>query len=365
MANRLERKNVRLQNDLFLRACRREPVERTPIWMMRQAGRYLPSYQALRRRHSFRELCETPSAAAEAALQPVEELEFDAAILFSDIMVPVQAMGLEVEFDPGPKLARPVRTAADAARLRVPDPAKTMPVVAEAIAETNRRLAGRVPLIGFAGAPFTLAAYVVEGGGSKSWSHLLGMMHGDPETLLALQSLLADTVIAYLEMQIAAGAHAVQLFDSWAGLLSDESYRRFELPFVKRIASAIEKRRVPFILYANGGAHLLAAMKESGATVLSVDWRLGLDRVRAIVGDGVALQGNLDPCALHAPDAALRELVADVLRRAGPVGHVFNLGHGIHPEAPLSGVRAMVRAVRELSSAAARGAISHPAEGLA
>lgn len=344
-----------LTNDLFLRACRREPVERTPVWMMRQAGRYLPSYRALRERHSFRDLCENPMAAAEAALQPIEELGFDAAILFSDIMVPVQAMGLEVEFDPGPKLARPVRTARDVARLSVPDPEKSMPFVAEAIRETHRRLGGRVPLIGFAGAPFTLAAYVVEGGASKSWSRLLGLAHGEPETLLALHAVLADTVTAYLEMQVSAGAHAVQLFDTWAGLLSEEMYRRLELPFVKRIASALARRGVPVILYANGGSHLLTAMAESGATVLSVDWRVPLDRVRALVGGGIALQGNLDPCAMHAPRERLREAVADVLRRGGATGHVFNLGHGIHPEAPLDGVREMVRAVRELSSERASG----------
>jgi len=346
---------VKPENDLFLRACRRERVERTPVWIMRQAGRYLPSYQELRRRHSFRELCESPAVAAEAAFQPVDQLGLDAAILFSDIMVPVQAMGLDVEFDPGPKIARPIRTAADVARLEPPDAAARMPFVAEAIRETNRRLARRVPLIGFAGAPFTLAAYVVEGGGSKSWNRLLGMMHGEPRTLLALLEILTETVVRHLALQIDAGADAVQLFDTWAGLLSEESYERFELPFVRRIAATVAARGVPFIAYANGGAHLLGAMAASGATVLSVDWRVPLDRVRAAVGDGVALQGNLDPCALHAPPHAIRERVADVLRRGGRTGHVFNLGHGIHPEAPLEGVREMVRAVREISSAAAAG----------
>ncbi len=321
---------------------------------MRQAGRYLPEYQALRRRYSFLELCENAGAATEATLLPVEILDLDAAILFSDIMVPVRAMGLDVEFDPGPKLVRPVRTAADVARLSPPDALATMPFVAEAIREIRRRLGGRCPLIGFAGAPFTLAAYVVEGGHSKTFSRALSLLHGEPATLEALLDVLAETVVRHLEMQVRAGVDAVQLFDTWAGLLSEDAYRRFELPVVRRIATTIASQGVPVVLYANGASHLLAAMAESGATVLSVDWRLPLDRVRSIVGDGVALQGNLDPFALHASPQAIKEAVEDVLRRAGRTGHVFNLGHGIHPEAPLDGVRAMIRAVKDISSDHAR-----------
>jgi uroporphyrinogen decarboxylase len=344
-----------MPESLFLRACRREPVERTPIWMMRQAGRYLPSYRAVRARASFLELCRSPDLACEVTLQPIDQLGFDAAILFSDILITLPGMGVDVAFpDAGPKIANPVRTSADVARLAVPDPEAAVPYVMESIRKIQLALAGRVPLIGFAGAPLTMMTYAVEGGGSKDYAHTKRMLFGAPKDAHALLDKLARTCAVYLEAQLAAGADCAMLFDSWGGIVSPGDFREFPLRYAKRVIEHLHAKhpRVPVIYFVNGCAPYLDDYASSGAEVLGVDWRVGIDEVRRRVGDGVALQGNLDPGALFGPPAEIRARVADILARAGSTGHVFNLGHGVLPETDPEHVRAMVTAVRELSAKA-------------
>ena len=339
---------------LFLRACRREPVERTPIWMMRQAGRYLPSYRAVRERASFLELCRTPELACEVTLQPIDQLGFDAAILFSDILITLPAMGIDVAFpDSGPKIGRPVRDRAAIDALHVPDPEAELPYVMEAIRQIKRGLAGRVPLIGFAGAPLTMLTYAVEGGGSKDYPHSKRLLFGDPQAAHALLDKIAQTCASFLAAQIAAGCDAVQLFDSWGGIVSPGDFREYPLRYARRVIELVRassQRRVPIIYFVNGCAPYLDDYAASGADVLGVDWRVGIDEVRRRVGDGVALQGNLDPGALFGSPSEIRARVADILGRAGSVGHIFNLGHGVMPETDPEHVRAMVTAVQELSA---------------
>jgi len=339
---------------LFLRACRREPVERTPIWMMRQAGRYLPSYRAVRERASFLELCRTPELACEVTLQPIDQLGFDAAILFSDILITLPAMGIDVAFpDSGPKIGRPVRDRAAIDALHVPDPEAELPYVMEAIRQIKRGLAGRVPLIGFAGAPLTMLTYAVEGGGSKDYPHSKRLLFGDPQAAHALLDKIAQTCASFLAAQIAAGCDAVQLFDSWGGIVSPGDFREYPLRYARRVIELVRassQRRVPIIYFVNGCAPYLDDYASSGADVLGVDFRVGIDEVRRRVGDGVALQGNLDPGALFGSPSEIRARVADILGRAGSVGHIFNLGHGVMPETDPEHVRAMVTAVQELSA---------------
>ena len=342
---------------LFLRACRRQPVERTPIWMMRQAGRYLPSYRAVRARSSFLEMCRTPELSCEVTLQPIDQLGFDAAILFSDILITLPPMGLDVAFpESGPKIATPVRDHAQIEKLRVFDPEAELPYVMEAVRQIKRALADRVPLIGFAGAPLTMLTYAVEGGGSKDYPHTKKLLYGAPASAHALLDKLARSTAAYLEAQVAAGADAVQLFDSWGGIVSPGDFREYPLRYAKRViemlraSSTFAKRPVPIIYFVNGCAPYLDDYASSGADVLGVDWRVGIDEVRRRVGDGVALQGNLDPGALFASPAEIRARVADILARAGSVGHIFNLGHGVLPETDPEHVRAMITAVKELSA---------------
>jgi uroporphyrinogen decarboxylase len=335
-----------LRNDRFLRACHGLPVDATPVWIMRQAGRYLPEYRELRKQADFLTFCKTPALVAEATAVAAEVLGVDAAILFSDIMIPLEAMGLPVVFDEpgGPRIPEPVRSTADLSRFRIPDPNDTMAFVMEGIRLTKERLADGIPLIGFAGAPFTLAAYAVEGGGSRNYPRTMAWLYRDPAGFDKLLDLLTRVVILSLTAQIAAGVHAVQLFDSWGGLLSVESYRRHAVPHIRRVVDALRPTGVPVILYVNGSSHLLELMAETGATVLSVDWRLPLDAVRARVGAGPALQGNLDPCVLHTDPETVRAAVHRILVEAGPTGHILNLGHGILPEAPVANARAMVDA---------------------
>lgn len=344
---------------LFLRACRRQPVERTPIWMMRQAGRYLPSYRAVRARASFLELCRTPELACEVTLQPIDQLGFDAAILFSDILITLPAMGLDVAFpESGPKIAAPVRTHAAIEALRVPDPEAELPYVMESVRQIQRALAGRVPLIGFAGAPLTMLTYAVEGGGSKDYPHTKKLLYGAPASAHALLDKLARTCAVYLEAQIAAGADAVQIFDSWGGIFSPGDFREYPLRYARQVIEMLRdsptfrRSPVPIIYFVNGCAPYLDDYASSGADVLGVDWRVGIDEVRRRVGDRVALQGNLDPGALFASPGEIRTRVADILARAGSVGHIFNLGHGVLPDTDPEHVRAMVTAVRELSARA-------------
>jgi uroporphyrinogen decarboxylase len=341
-----------MADHLFLRACRRQPVPRTPIWMMRQAGRYLPAYKATRAKAgSFLDLCKNPDLACEVTLQPIDQLGFDAAILFSDILVTLPAMGIEVDFpETGPKIATPVRTSADIARLVVPEP---VPYVMEAVKRIKRALADRVPLIGFAGAPLTMLTYAVEGGGSKDYARTKKLLYGSPKDAHALLDKLARTCATYLEAQVAAGADCVQLFDSWGGIVSPGDFREYPLRYAKRVIELLRASpagKVPIIYFVNGCAPYLDDYASSGADVLGVDWRVAIDEVRRRVGPNVALQGNLDPGALFATPAEIRTRVADILARAGAIGHIFNLGHGVLPETDPEHVRAMVTAVKELSA---------------
>ncbi len=346
-----------MADHLFLRACRREPVPRTPIWMMRQAGRYLPAYRAVRAKSSFLELCRTPELACEVTLQPIDEFGFDAAILFSDILITLPPMGVDVAFpDAGPKIGEPVRTQAAIDKLHIPDPNDELPYVMEAIRQIKRGLADRVPLIGFAGAPLTMLTYAVEGGGSKDYPHTKKLLYGAPAAAHALLDKLARTCAVYLEAQIAAGVDCVQIFDSWGGIVSPGDFREYPLRYAKQVIAELRASRafaanpVPIIYFVNGCAPYLEDYRTSGADVLGVDWRVGIDEVRRRVGDGVALQGNLDPGALFASPAEIRARVSDILERAGKTGHIFNLGHGVLPETDPEHVRAMVTAVRELSA---------------
>jgi uroporphyrinogen decarboxylase len=346
-----------MADSLFLRACRRQPVERTPIWMMRQAGRYLPAYRAVRARASFLDLCRNPDLACEVTLQPIDEYGFDAAILFSDILITLPAMGIDVTFpDAGPKITTPIRTHAAIEALHVPDPVAELPFVMAAVKQIKSALAGRVPLIGFAGAPLTMLTYAVEGGGSKDYAHTKALLYGAPASAHALLDKLARTCATYLEAQVAAGADVVQIFDSWGGIVSPGDFREYPLRYARQVieqlraSPVVAQRKVPIIYFVNGCAPYLDDYASSGADVLGVDWRVGIDEVRRRVGDGVALQGNLDPGALFAPPAEIRARVADILARAGAVGHIFNLGHGVLPETNPEHVRAMVTAVKELSA---------------
>ena len=348
-------------DSLFLRACRREPVERTPLWMMRQAGRYLPAYRAVRSRASFLDLCHKPELACEVTLQPIAEYGFDAAILFSDILITLPAMGLQIAFpEKGPVIGNPVRDRAAIDRLVVPVAEEQLGFVLDAVRLIRRELPAGTPLIGFAGAPFTLVTYAVEGGGSKEYSKTKSLLFGDPAAADALLEKMADTVAGYLIAQLEAGAQAVQLFDSWAGILSPPDFERYALRWAKHVIAKVKahpaSQGAPFIYFVNGCAPYLASYATSGADVLGVDWRIGIDTARAGIGDHVALQGNLDPGALFAPPDELRRRVEDVLRRAGPLGHVFNLGHGVQPDTNPEHVRVMVETVKAFAHGEATGA---------
>ncbi len=344
-----------LENDLFLRACRREPTERTPIWLMRQAGRYLPSYRALRERYDFLTLCRTPELAAEVTVQPVEQLDVDAAILFSDILVIPEAMGLMVRIEEsgGPRIETPVRTASDVARLTVPDPEEKLSYVLDAIRATQERLQGRVPLIGFAGAPWTLFAYMVEGSGRDDFRRARVLVHEAPHTAHALLEKIARAVARFLHAQIEAGVHAVQLFDTWAGVLDPDGFLEFSLAYVRQVIEAVKAtapRRVPVLLFSRGTAAWIEALAETGADVLSVDWTCDLTRARRQTEDRVALQGNLDPTVLLAsPEVVAREAQKVLARFGIGAGHIFNLGHGVLPETPVENVRRLVDTVKRES----------------
>jgi uroporphyrinogen decarboxylase len=341
--------------DRFLRACRREAVDRTPVWFMRQAGRYLPEYRALRKEHTLLTLCRTPELAVEATLQPVRRLGVDAAILFSDLLLPLEPMGIPFEFQvgEGPVILKPVRTAADVAALRRFEPREELAPVLQAVRLLRRELEGNVPLIGFAGAPFTLASYAIEGGHSTAFALTKALMYDDPSAWHRLAGLLARIVGEYLRAQVEAGAQALQLFDSWVGALDERDYREFALPHVRSIFAALTDSGVPVIHFGTGTGHLLAAQREAGGDVIGLDWRLPLDEGWRRVGEGVAVQGNLDPTLLLGPRERLLDRVDDVLRRAaGRAGHVFNLGHGVLPATPVESVRAVVERVHDRSARA-------------
>jgi glutamate-1-semialdehyde 2,1-aminomutase len=337
-----------LVNDRFLRACRRQPVDRAPLWIMRQAGRYLPEYRELRARVDFLTLCRTPELAVEASLQPLQRFELDAAIIFSDILTPLEALGCELSFDPSPRIARPLKTAADVEAL-VPRPvAEVVPYVGEAVALLRRELAGRVPVIGFCGAPFTLACYLTEGRGHEGFPAVRALRAAAPEVLTSLLDKLAVLMAEHLNLQIAAGAQAVQIFDSWAGILSPADYAAFALPAVRRVIHGLRRDGVPVIYFAPNADHLLELAATTGADVVGVCWRTPLDAARRRTGGHVALQGNLDPAALFAPPDKVRERALAVLDAAGDgPGHIMNLGHGILPETPIASVEALVAAVAE------------------
>jgi uroporphyrinogen decarboxylase len=334
--------------DRFLRACRREPVDVTPIWLMRQAGRYQPEYRQLRAKYSMLEICTTAELAAEVTLLPLRRFELDAAILFSDLTIPFLAMGVSftLKENVGPVITQPLRTEADIAALRVMEPHADLPFVGESIRILRREL--KVPLIGFAGAPFTLAAYLIEGGPSRDYSRVRAMIYREPQLWTRLMEVLSENVTRYLQMQIEAGAQAVQVFDSWVGAVSPTVYRRHILPAMQRIVGALRTLSAPVIYFGTGTASLLEAMQETGADVIGVDWRVLLDEAWARLGYQCAIQGNLDPAVLLASAQTVRAEAREVLRRAeGRPGHIFNLGHGILPDTPIENVQVLIDTVHE------------------
>jgi uroporphyrinogen decarboxylase len=348
-----------LQNDRLLRALLRQPVDRTPVWMMRQAGRYLPEYRRVREQAgSFLDLCRNPDLACEVTLQPLRRFPLDAAILFSDILTVPDAMGLGLYFEPGegPRFERPVRSVHAIDQLPVPDVADSLGYVTDAVAVIRRELAGSVPLIGFSGSPWTLATYMVEGAGSRDFRHIKALAYDEPEALERLLGKVARAVTDYLNAQSAAGAQALMIFDTWGGALAHDAYRRFSLAYARQVIDGLVRERdghrVPVVFFTKGGGLWLEAMADSGADALGLDWTIHLGEARRRVGDRVALQGNLDPSALYARPATIRAEVARVLAEFGHgEGHVFNLGHGIHPQVDPQHAAAMIEAVRELSPA--------------
>jgi uroporphyrinogen decarboxylase len=336
----------------FLRACRREPTRVTPVWLMRQAGRYLPEYRAIRERTTFLELCKTPAAAAEVTCQPVEILGVDAAILFADILLILEPLGLGLSFaaGDGPSLARPLRSREQVRALPRVDVADALSFVFATVRRVRERLAGRVPLIGFAGAPFTLASYAIEGGGSRTYAETKRFMLHEPAAWDDLMGKLVDLSIAYLNEQIAAGVEAIQIFDSWVGNLAPEDYRRFVQPHMRRLFLGLD-RAVPSIHFSTGTGGYLELVADAGGDVIGVDWRVSLADAWRRIGFERAIQGNLDPCVLFAPRKVIRERVGAILAEAARrPGHVFNLGHGVLPGTPVDSVRAFVDAVHELSA---------------
>lgn len=329
-------------NDRLLRACRREPVDRTPIWLMRQAGRYQPEYRALRSRHAMIELCTTPELAAEVTLMPLRRFDFDAAILFSDLTIPFTPMGAPfvLEEKVGPVIERPVRCREDVRRLRPIEPEQDLAFALETIRILRREL--RVPLIGFAGAPFTLAAYLVEGRGTKDFTKARALLYSDPETWHALMERLSENTCRYLRAQIEAGAQAVQVFDSWVGALPPHVYREYVAPHMRRLFEELRPAGAPVIHFGTGTAALLEEMRNAGGDVIGVDWRVPLGQAWSRLGD-VAVQGNLDPAALLAsPEAVRRETLQVLSEAGGRPGHIFNLGHGVLPETPLQNVELLI-----------------------
>lgn len=320
-----------------------QPVDRTPVWFMRQAGRYLPEYMEVRSRVSFLELCGDPDLACEVTVQPITRFELDAAIVFSDILTVLEAVGREVTFEKGhgPRLPDPVRNRADAESLHPASLEGTLEVAAETI-RRFRKVQPDTPILGFAGAPFTLLCYLVEGGGSKDWVHTKRLLLSDPETADRLLDLLADAVGAHLQNQIDAGACAIQLFDTWAGALSPEDYQRFALPAAQRALSKVSG--APRLYFTRDTATFLPYLKQTGADAFGVDWRCDIARAREVLGDA-PVQGNLDPIALYGPADTIKGKVHRILDAAGPVGHIFNLGHGVTPQTPIDGVHAMIEAV--------------------
>lgn len=341
-------------NDRFLRACRRQPVDATPVWFMRQAGRYMKEYRDLRERYSMLELCRTPELAAEVTLQPVRRLPLDAAIIFSDLLLPLEPLGLPFDFfkGDGPRVERPIRSESDVDALSPFEPREGLAPVLEAIRLVKGQLSGLVPLIGFAGAPFTLASYAIEGGHSNHYAHTKALMYGNPKAWHKLCARLADTAAEYLVAQVEAGVDAVQLFDSWVGALGPADYREFVLPHSRHIFDRLKSVGVPTIHFGTGTATLLPLLADAGGDVVGADWRIPLDDAWARIGEGRAIQGNLDPTLLLAPTSRLLAGADDVLQRAGGrPGHIFNLGHGILPMTSVEAVEALANHVHAFGTA--------------
>lgn len=348
---------IELKNDRYLRALLRQPVDMTPVWMMRQAGRYLPEYKATRSEAGdFMALCKNTELACEVTLQPLRRFPLDAAILFSDILTIPDAMGLGLYFETGegPRFKSPITCAHDVQNLPIPDPEDELGYVMNAVRAIHKALDGSVPLIGFSGSPWTLATYMVEGGSSKAFTKIKKMMYAEPQTMHLLLDKLADSVILYLNAQIKAGAQSLMIFDTWGGVLTGRDYREFSLNYMHKIVDGLirenEGRRVPITLFTKGGGQWLEAMVETGCDALGLDWSTDIADARRRVGDKVALQGNMDPSMLYAPSERIREEVSSILSGYGKGhGHVFNLGHGIHQDVPPEHAKVFVNAVHELS----------------
>ncbi|MHB8853935.1 MAG: uroporphyrinogen decarboxylase [Ignavibacteriaceae bacterium] len=341
-----------LKNDLFLRACRKEPVERTPIWIMRQAGRYLSEYKKVREKADFITMCQTPELAAEVTIQPVDVIGVDAAIIFSDILVVPQAMGMEFQMieSKGPVFPHPIRNEEDARNLKDINPAKDLKYVLDAVSLAKKELNGRVPLIGFAGSPWTLLTYMVEGKGSKNFSYVKKMVYNNPQLAHRVLDKLAVAVAKYLSAKIDAGANAVQIFDTWGGILSPSDFEEFSLRYISKVISEIKRNREPVIVFSKGVHHSLDKLSNTGADVIGLDWTMNLGEVRKKIGGKVALQGNLDPTVLYAGENKIREEAKKVLDSYGEgSGHIFNLGHGILPDVDPEKAKALVQIVKEES----------------
>ncbi|MFQ5796145.1 MAG: uroporphyrinogen decarboxylase [Candidatus Bipolaricaulia bacterium] len=339
-------------NDRFLKACCGEPVDCTPVWFMRQAGRYMPEYRKIREQHSLLEICKIPELCAQVTLQPIEKLGVDAAILFSDIMLPLGGMGVEYEFKAGvgPIIHNPIRGETDVNALRVIEPEADLLFVLEAIRMLREAPTLDVPLIGFSGAPFTLASYMIEGGPPKNFSQTKRMMYQKPALWHLLLEKLSEVVVKYLRAQIRSGVQAVQLFDSWVGCLSPQDYQAFVLPHSRRIFQGLEGMDVPCIHFGTGTATLLTLISQAGGDVIGVDWRIPLDQAWVLLGEGVGIQGNLDPAVLLGPFAEVEKRTTDILKRAkNRPGHIFNLGHGVLPDTPVDHVARLVEVVHEQS----------------
>jgi uroporphyrinogen decarboxylase len=331
------------RKELFLRACRSEPVPRLPVWMMRQAGRYLPEYREIRAKHSFLEVCKTPDLAVEVSIQPFRRLDVDAIIIFSDILIPAEAMGLPLELgDAGPNLPEPVRTAADVAKLRIFDPEVETGFLMEALRRTTKLAGPDVPVLGFAASPWTLACYMVEGRTKEGFATVKNFLYSEPKVFRELLHKIAQATIPYLKAQIAAGVSAVQLFDTWCGELDLHDYTEFVLPAVQEIIAALGSS-VPVIYYTKASHHLLPAIVRVGANVLSVDWRIPLGELRKLAGPRVAIQGNLDPAILFAPQDKIRSKTLDIVAELSGHGHILNLGHGILQHTPVENAQLFIR----------------------
>ena len=335
----------------LLETCHRRPAGRTPVWFMRQAGRYMPEYRRIRASHSILELCKRPDLAAEVTLQPVDILDVDAAIIFADLLLPVEPMGLKLEFlaGEGPSIDPPIRKLADIEALSTVNGAE-LGYVGEAIAQVKQQLMGRIPVIGFVGAPFTLASYMVEGGSSRHYLNTKRLMYGEPAAWRKLMEKIVEVLAPYAASQVAAGAEVIQVFDSWVGALSPGDYAKNVLPYSRKLIRRIQTAGVPVVHFGTGAGPFLDLLHQAGGDVLGLDWRMRLDDAWSSIGHEAAVQGNLDPVALFAPLPELRRQVEDIMRRAaGRPGHIFNLGHGILPETPVENVKAVVKMVREYS----------------